>query len=166
VLPPRRAVSEAYANYECLGWYSSGTNITPYDYTLHTQVRATHNKCRLLGVSGFPADLSVLPVVSCPRRQFKKYNERPLFVLLNPSQAGPGMRDLPLTVYEEAIHVVNDQTTSEFVKTAYVVQADEAERITVTYCAKVVNQEESGSEGQTNERATERTLSGGPLSLC
>ena len=83
---------------------------------------------------------------SCDRLlQFKKYNERPLFVLMNPTQAGPGMRDLPLTVYEEAIHVVNDQTSSEFVRTAYVVQADEAERITVTYCAKVVNQEESGS---------------------
>lgn len=67
-------------------------------------------------------------------------------MLMNPSGGGgAGMRDLPLTVYEEAIHVVNDQTSSEFVPTKYVVQADEAERITVTYCAKVVNQEESGS---------------------
>jgi COP9 signalosome complex subunit 6 len=64
---------------------------------------------------------------------------------MNPTQAGAGMRDLPLVVYEETIHVVNDKTTSEFVPTKYVVQADEAERITVTFCAKVVNQEESGS---------------------
>ena len=117
-------VSEAYANYECLGWYSSGAEILPYDSVLHTQ--------------------------------FKKYNERPLFVLMNPSLVSDGMRDLPLTIYEEVIHVVNDKTTSEFVKTAYVVQADEAERITVTYCAKVVNQEESGSAGEERTNSSTR----------
>lgn len=69
-------------------------------------------------------------------------------MLLNPANAVSGMRDLPLTVFEEVIHVINDQTTSEFVKAAYTVQADEAERVTVTHCAKVVNQEESGSAGE------------------
>lgn len=41
LLPAHRSpsVSEAYANYECLGWYSSGAAITPYDYILQKQVR-------------------------------------------------------------------------------------------------------------------------------
>lgn len=103
--------SEAYANYECLGWYSSGSSITPYDYVL--------------------------------QKQLTKYNERPLFLLMDPSATGG--RDLPLTLYEERTHVVADQASSEFVKTEYTVQADEAERIVVTYAAKVVNQEEAGS---------------------
>lgn len=41
-------VSEAYANYECLGWYSSGAQITPYDYVLQKQVRAREASCMLL----------------------------------------------------------------------------------------------------------------------
>jgi hypothetical protein len=57
-------------------------------------------------------------------------------------------KTLPLTLYEERTHVVGDHTTSEFVRAEYTVQADEAERITVTHCAKVVNQEETGSAGQ------------------
>ncbi len=102
-------VSEAYANYECLGWYSSGADIRPHDYEL--------------------------------QKQLTKYNERPLYLLLNPS-ASDG-RALPLAMYEERTHVVADHTTSEFVRTDFTVQADEAERITVTHCAKVVNQEVS-----------------------
>jgi len=105
------AVSEAYADYECLGWYSSGSSIVPHDYQL--------------------------------QKQLTKYNERPLYLLMDPSASIS--RDLPLTLYEERTHVVGDQTSSEFVKTEYTVAADEAEKITVTYCAKVVNQEESGS---------------------
>lgn len=73
---------------------------------------------------------------------------------MNP--AASGGRDLPLTMYEERTHVVGDQASSEFVKTEYTVQADEAERITVSYCARVVSQEEAGSAGQRkhrNERA-------------
>ena len=97
-----------------MGWYSSGSAITPYDYVL--------------------------------QKQLTKYNERPLFLLMDP--AASGGRDLPLTLYEERTHVVADQASSEFVKTAYTVQADEAERIVVTYAAKVVNQEEAGSAGR------------------
>lgn len=80
--------------------------------------------------------------------QLTKYNERPLFLLMNP--AASGGRDLPLTMFEERTHVVGDQASSEFVKTEYTVQADEAERITVSYCARVVNQEEAGSAGPCN----------------
>jgi len=103
--------SEAYPNYECLGWYSSGSAIRPHDYVL--------------------------------QKQLTKYNERPLFLLLDP--AATNGKTLPLTVYEERTHVVGDHTSSEFVRAEYTVQADEAERITVTHCAKVVNQEETGS---------------------
>jgi COP9 signalosome complex subunit 6 len=133
-------VSEAYPNYECLGWYSSGTQITQSDYVLHKQVRNEGQRA-IAAETQWLTD-SFLVVV-----QMSKYNERPLFLLLDPSvtSSKEALRDLPMTVYEEVIHVVGDKTTSEFVKTPYTVQADEAERLTVTYCARVVNTEESGS---------------------
>jgi len=107
--------SEAYSDYECLGWYSCASAIHPDDLTLH--------------------------------RQMTKYNERPLFVLLDPliAASSPELRSLPVTIYEEVVHVAGEKSRSEFVTAPYTLQADEAERITVTYCAKAANQEETGS---------------------
>jgi hypothetical protein len=91
---------------------------------------------------------SLAAVCSCSAScaQLTKYNERPLYLLMDPTSNNG--KTLPLTLYEERTHVVGDHTTSEFVRAEYTVQADEAERITVTHCAKVVNQEETGSAGQ------------------
>jgi len=66
-----------------------------------------------------------------------KFNEKPLFMLLDPSP-NEDARELPIFVFEEEIHVVGDKTTRDFVKTAFKVDSDEAERVTAVHCAKVV----------------------------
>jgi COP9 signalosome complex subunit 6 len=66
-----------------------------------------------------------------------KYNERPLYLLLSPSAVSSTSRDLPLTLYEESIHVVSSSASSDFTRISYTVHADEAERITSFHCAKL-----------------------------
>jgi len=66
-----------------------------------------------------------------------KFNEKPLFMLLDPAPTDDA-RELPIFVFEEEIHVVGDKTTRDFVKTAFKVDSDEAERVTAVHCAKVV----------------------------
>ena len=73
--------------------------------------------------------------------QMAKYNERPLFLLMN-SPPEDDARDLPIVIYEEDIHVVRaadssafhharisaqvgDQTRKEFVKAAFKIESDE-----------------------------------------
>jgi len=65
-----------------------------------------------------------------------KYNERPLYLLLDPKAKSD--RELPVGVYIEEVHVDKGNTTNALVKTKFEIQADEAERITAVHCAKVV----------------------------
>jgi len=69
-----------------------------------------------------------------------KYNDRPLYLLLDVN-APEDSRELPIEIYEEELHVVGDKTTKEWVKSAYKVDSDEAERVTAVHCAKVVSDE-------------------------
>jgi COP9 signalosome complex subunit 6 len=66
-----------------------------------------------------------------------KYNERPLFLLMDPNPSEDA-RELPIYIYEEDVHVVGDKTTRDFVKTPFKIDSDEAERVTAVHCAKVV----------------------------
>jgi len=103
--------SEAYPDYECLGWYSTGEKPSPADADIHTQMT--------------------------------KYNERPLYLMMDPNKQGE-QRELPITVYEQTVHVTQNVTTTAFAPTNFQISADEAERITVVHCAKVVTREEKG----------------------
>jgi COP9 signalosome complex subunit 6 len=67
----------------------------------------------------------------------QKYNERPLFLLMDPNPSEDA-RELPIYIYEEDVHVVGDKTTRDFVKTPFKIDSDEAERVTAVHCAKVV----------------------------
>ena len=68
--------------------------------------------------------------------QLQKYNERPLYLMLDPSLSHSS-RDLPLALYEESVHIVAASTASDFSRIAFTVHADEAERITSFHCAKL-----------------------------
>jgi len=111
--------SASYPTYECLGWYSTGKKITQLHQTIHKLI--------------------------------SKYNERPLLLLFNPFvELGSGLSgssgsDLPISLFEQTVHVAHDKVTIDFVQTKYYVAADEAERITVVHCAKSVSQSQSGS---------------------
>jgi len=107
----RKLFNEVFPNYECLGWYAT----------------APGGKIDALFDANFHS-------------QMTKYNERPLFLLMN-STPEDEARDLPIVIYEEDIHVVGDQTRKEFVKVPFKIESDEAERVTATHCAKVVTDE-------------------------
>jgi len=77
-----------------------------------------------------------------------KYNERPLYLLLDPGM-NEDARELPITFYTEEIHVVGDKTTKDFVKSTFKIAADEAERVTVVHCAKVVTDEDKSASAVT-----------------
>jgi len=70
-------------------------------------------------------------------------SERPMYVLLNPNPK-EDQRDLPVQVFEEAIKIVGDKRTTEWVKSAFRLTSDEAERVTVVHCARVI----TGDEGK------------------
>jgi COP9 signalosome complex subunit 6 len=108
---------EAYPQYECLGWYATGTRI----------------------------DAATDPVIHAA---IAKYNERPLFLLLD-SAMSEDARELPITFYTEEIHVVGDKTTKEFIKSNFKIAADEAERVTVVHCAKVVSDDDKSASAVT-----------------
>jgi len=77
-----------------------------------------------------------------------KYNERPLFLLMDPS-VNEDARELPISIFTEQIHVVGDKTTKEFSKSAYKIDSDEAERVTVVHCAKVVTDDDKSASAVT-----------------
>jgi COP9 signalosome complex subunit 6 len=73
-----------------------------------------------------------------------KYNERPLYLLLSQNST-INDRDLPITIYEQQVHVVQGQARTGFIPCAYTVTSDEAERCTLVHCAKALNDEGDGS---------------------
>lgn len=72
-----------------------------------------------------------------------KYNERPLYLMLDPKAKAE--RDLPVAVYIEEVHVDKGTTTNALVKTAFEIATDEAERITAVHCAKVAGRNDQAS---------------------
>jgi len=75
-------------------------------------------------------------------------NERPLYLIMDPS-VGEDARELPIHIFTEEIHVVGDKTTKEFTKAPYKIAADEAERVTVVHCAKVVTDDDKSASSVT-----------------
>ncbi len=114
-----------YPDYECLGWYRTGSTVESWDSALHLS--------------------------------FKKYNERPLFMLLDPA-IDPSHRELPLKVFEETIQVHGEKSSMDFARAKYTIQADEGERITVLHCAKLGNKKEGESEIVPHYSAFQRSI--------
>ncbi|GAB2301148.1 COP9 signalosome complex subunit 6a [Dionaea muscipula] len=61
-------------------------------------------------------------------------NESPVYVLLNPS-INPTQKDLPLTIYESELHVIDGIPQLIFVRSSYTIETVEAERISVDHVA-------------------------------
>ncbi|KAL2245149.1 UNVERIFIED_CONTAM: COP9 signalosome complex subunit 6a [Sesamum indicum] len=61
-------------------------------------------------------------------------NESPLYVLLNPS-INPAQKDLPITIYESELHVIDGIPQLIFVRSSYTIETVEAERISVDHVA-------------------------------
>ncbi|XP_039012272.1 LOW QUALITY PROTEIN: COP9 signalosome complex subunit 6a-like [Hibiscus syriacus] len=61
-------------------------------------------------------------------------NESPLYVLLNPT-INPAQKDLPVTIYESELHVIDGIPQLIFVLSSYTIETVEAERISVDHVA-------------------------------
>lgn len=106
-----------YPSYECLGWYCCGA-LDKNDVDIHHRIA--------------------------------QYNERPIFLVLSPeelksSSSLSASANLPMAIYEEAVSLVDGQPVSTFVRADAAIESDEAERITMIHCAKVINNDEQGS---------------------
>jgi len=93
--------------------------------------------------TGAKLDLSVDPHI---HKFMRDYNERPLMLLFD-SKPDENAKELPVTVYEEVVHITSEKMTKEFVSTAFKIESEEAERVTAVHCAKVASSSgESGSQ--------------------
>ncbi|KAF5730415.1 COP9 signalosome complex subunit 6a [Tripterygium wilfordii] len=61
-------------------------------------------------------------------------NESPVYVLLNPS-INHAQKDLPVTIYESELHVIDGVPQLIFVRSSYTIETVEAERISVDHVA-------------------------------
>ncbi|MCO5551158.1 hypothetical protein L7F22_004655 [Adiantum nelumboides] len=63
-------------------------------------------------------------------------NESPVYMLLNPA-INHAQKDLPITIYESELHVIEGVPSLIFVKSSYTIETVEAERITVDHVAHI-----------------------------
>ncbi|KAK1310947.1 COP9 signalosome complex subunit 6a [Acorus calamus] len=67
-------------------------------------------------------------------RALMDINESPVYVLLNPA-INHATKDLPVTIYESELHVIEGNPLLIFVKSNYIIETVEAERISVDHVA-------------------------------
>lgn len=80
-------------------------------------------------------------------KQICEINESPIFLKLNPLSK---TSDLPVSVFESVIDLVNGEATMLFVELPYTLATEEAERIGVDHIARV-----SGTEATTSSTVTQ-----------
>jgi len=78
------------------------------------------------------------------QKAMAQFNERPLYMLFDPKSNGDN-RELPVSIYEEVVHITAEKTSTEFMPTAFRIESEDAERVTAVHCAKVITNVESGS---------------------
>lgn len=105
-----------YKDKELLGWYAVGTE-------------ATSEHLRL-------------------QKDFAKYNSSPLFLLMDPSAppVDETKKDLPIGIYEDELHMVDETPTMLFVPVPYELETLQAEQIALEQVAKT-----SASSGSADE---------------
>jgi len=71
-------------------------------------------------------------------KQISETNESPLYLLLDTvACAREDTKDLPISILESEVRVLNDQPTMIFVKVPYKIETGEAERIAVDHVARI-----------------------------
>jgi hypothetical protein len=62
-----------------------------------------------------------------------KYNENPIYFIMDTSNANPDADDLPITAYTLEVRFVNNAAVSEFAKIPYKILSNESERISIDH---------------------------------
>eukprot|EP00898_Chlorokybus_atmophyticus_P006793 jgi/Chlat1/7114/Chrsp57S06799 len=65
-----------------------------------------------------------------------EHNESPVYLLLDPIPSHTS-KDLPITIYESELHVIDGLPSLIFVKSSYTIETVEAERISVDHVARI-----------------------------
>lgn len=105
-------LKQLFFDYEVIGWYSTSSKGEPENF-----------------------DVDIHTVI-------QKYNENPLYLILNPS-APPG-RDIPMNLFEGNSQVVNNKPVFTFQKVPYQIASLPAEQVAVETVAKS-HEAEAGS---------------------
>jgi len=84
-------------------------------------------------------------------RQITEINESPLFLQMSPGQQSS--TDLPVSLYESVIDMINGSARMLFVKLPYTLATEEAERIGLDHVARI-----AGSNDQVSSRAGDHLL--------
>jgi len=84
-------------------------------------------------------------------RQITEINESPLFLQMSPGQQSS--TDLPVSLYESVIDMINGSARMLFVKLPYTLATEEAERIGLDHVARI-----AGSNDQVTSRAGDHLL--------
>ena len=78
-------------------------------------------------------------------KQICEINESPVFLKLNPFTRNS---DLPVTMYESVIDLVNGEATMLFVELSYTLATEEAERIGVDHVARMATAGDASESSQ------------------
>jgi len=100
---------KVFPTYDFLGWYSTGDSVQTSDMDVHRSATIA------------------------------EFNESPLYMILDAVACGrKTTKELPITVYESELHMIEDKPTSLFVKVPYKIETGEAERIAVDHVARIM----------------------------
>lgn len=69
-------------------------------------------------------------------RQLCEITESPMYLVLDPMPE-PGMQDLPITIYESEMALVNDAPTMQLARTSYKIDSIDSERISIDHVAHI-----------------------------
>lgn len=88
-------------------------------------------------------------------KRIMEVTEAPVFLLMDPARAcNPSTKDLPVSLYESAVHVVDGSPELLFVRASFVVDTTAAERIGVNTAASILP---SGGGGENSALAQHYT---------
>jgi len=99
---------KVFSTYDFLGWYSTAESIVPADMNVHRSPAIT------------------------------EFNESPLYLTLDTIAASrQTTKELPISIYESELHMIEEKPTNLFVKVPYKIETGEAERIAVDHVARI-----------------------------
>jgi len=79
--------------------------------------------------------------------QILEFNESPLYLVLDPIAAAvSSTRELPITVYESELRIIDDKPTPRFAKVGYKIEPGVAERIAIDHVAHTTLATAEGSQ--------------------
>jgi len=106
---------KTFAKYDMIGWYSTGQGVQPGDLEIHQAL------CEM-------SDTSLL------------------FLTFDSAAAVAGTsRELPITIYESEVHMVEEKLTTTFAVVPYKIDSIESERIAIDHVAHILPSGEGAS---------------------